>query len=750
MTLNPVFPAWVLLLAAVLGYGSVVVLVRRSALFRSPRERWLVGALRVVVVTLLLLVMADPITKRAAGEPDREAPSLVLVDTSVSMGIGGEENRLAQAREILDETLADKRLADRVRVLPFAGELAAEEGVQTTSLQPTGATTHLAASLGRAVQMATGVRSRRIVVFSDGRTQDRDDLGDAALAARRSEIAVSVYPLGVNPDQPDARIRNCRVERHVPANSRVPVEVELGLVKAEGRTVRLQLRDADDQVVDEVTFVAGPEEIVQKTLTCHVERENRALSVQVVPLDGEVSQADNRFPFQLTVSDPKLRVLYMEGTNHKDKRWPEMMDYEFIPAALKEAGNIDVDIFTVDEQLPTGGHLFQVGNEKRGYPTTREELFGYDVVICSDINRSIFTDDQIEWTRQLVADNGGGFAMIGGYTAFGAGGWDKTAWEQLIPVDMATKDEGYVWEDIPIVIPPAAKQHPVWHMADDPAENDRILAAHPHFTGTNLVNRAKPGAQILAYWEKKDMPIICVQSYGKGRSMAFASDAAGGWSEHYQIEWGEGDHDNRHYRRFWANTIRWLAENSLSSHHTEFIANADALQYRPGEAVALQAQRRLVTDPAVLRQLTVTARLAGEKAPAVLLELDPARSLFLGHFPLPADLAGDQATIVVSAVGPDDQPVGEEQVVVGLDRTSLELADPEPDHPALASLAELTNGEVLTSPGQFKDLLNAPAAQPKPGARRYAVPMWDSAWLWFVALLMMSGEWFYRKALHFR
>lgn len=750
MTLNPAFPPWLLLLAAVIGYGSVVILVRRSALFRTPRERWLVGGLRAVVVTLLLLVMADPVTKRAAGEPDRAAPSLVLVDTSASMGIGGDQTRLAEAREILDETLGDSRLASRVRLLPFAGELSTKEDVQVNALEPTGATTHLGGSLARAVQLAAGVRSRRIVVISDGRSQDRDSLGDVALAARRAEIAVSVYPLGVISDQPDARIRNCRVERHVPANSRVPVEVELGLVKAEGRTVRLQLRDADDQVVDEVSFVAGSENVVQKTLTCKVEREDRALTVQVVPFADEPSQADNRFPFRLTVSDPKLRVLYMEGTNHKDKRWPEMMDYDFIPAALKEAGNIEVDVFTVDEQLPTGGRLFRVDDEKRGYPTSKEELFGYDVVICSDINRSIFSDDQIEWTRQLVADNGGGFVMIGGYTAFGAGGWDKTAWEQLIPVDMATKDQGYVWEDIPVAIPPAAKQHPIWHMADDPAETDRILAAHPVFKGTNLVNRAKPGAQVLAYWEKKDMPLVCVQSYGKGRSMAFASDAAGGWAEKYQIDWGEGDHDNRHYRRFWLNTIRWLAENSLASHRTEFIANADALQYRPGEAVALQARLRLLSDPVVLRQLTVTAHLAEGTAPPIPLELDPARGLFLGNVPLPADLSGDQATILVSAVGPEGKPVGEERVVVGLDRTSLELAEPEPDRPALVSLAELTDGEVLTSPNQLKSLLNAPAAQPKPGARRYAVPMWDNAWLWGLAVLMMSGEWFYRKALRFR
>jgi uncharacterized membrane protein len=752
MTLNLAFPLWVLLLAAVIGFGSVLMLVRRSSLFRSPRERWLVIGLRLVVVILLLLVMADPVRKRAAGEPDREAPALLLVDTSASMGTGVETTRLAAAEQVLTDALDSSRMAGRVQILPFANELTTTETkVQDiSSLQANGPATRLGSVLARGIQMAAGVRSRRMVVFSDGRCQDRERLGDVALAARRARVNISVYPLGEPTDLPDIRIVNCRVERHVPANSRVPVEVELGLVKAEGQTVRLQLRDPDEQVVDEVTFVAGAESLVRKTLTCKVERENLSLHVLVEPLGNEPNQDNNRFPFEIAVTDPKLRVLYMEGTNHKDKRWPEMMDYDFIPQALKEAGNIDVDIFTVDEQLAEGGHLFRVDDKTRGYPTTKEELFTYDVVICSDINRSIFTDDQLEWTRQLVAENGGGFVMIGGYTAFGAGGWDKTVWEQLIPVDMATKDEGYVWEDIKVDIPPVARRHPIWHMAEDEAENDRILDAHPIFKGSNLVNRAKPGAQMLAYWEKRDMPLICVQSYGKGRSMAFTSDAAGGWSELYQTEWGEGDHDNRHYRRFWLNTVRWLAENSLSSHRTEFIANADALQYRPGEAVGLQARLRLLTEPALLRPLTVTAQLVGSETTTANLELDPAYGRFVGKLTLPAELPGNQATIRVTALNQDDKPVGEETIVVGLDHTSLELADTEPDRAALETLAELTDGEVLANPGQLKTLLKTPVAQPKPGARRYSVPVWDSAWLWLLALLMMSAEWFYRKALRFR
>ena len=46
------------------------------------------------------------------------------------------------------------------------------------------------------------------------------------------------------------------------------------------------------------------------------------------------------------------------------------------------------------------------------------------MVICSDIARTAFTPEQLDWTVELVGKRGGGFAMVGGFTSFGSGGWD--------------------------------------------------------------------------------------------------------------------------------------------------------------------------------------------------------------------------------------------------------------------------------------------------------------------------------------
>ena len=76
----------------------------------------------------------------------------------------------------------------------------------------------------------------------------------------------------------------------------------------------------------------------------------------------------------------------------------------------------------MDNQYVQQPRLHRVDDPRLGFPTTREELLSYDVVICSDIARAAFTPEQLAWTVELVSKRGGGFVMIGGHTSFGAGG----------------------------------------------------------------------------------------------------------------------------------------------------------------------------------------------------------------------------------------------------------------------------------------------------------------------------------------
>ena len=135
--------------------------------------------------------------------------------------------------------------------------------------------------------------------------------------------------------------------------------------------------------------------------------------LEIPPLTGEITTQNNRVPFQLATAVRKLKVIYMEGTGGNEVRW--------VRDALLEDKDIECLAMVADQQYVQRQRLVRVGNALRGFPATREELLQYDCVICSDISLGAFTREQLDWTVELVAQRGGGFAMVGGITSFGAG-----------------------------------------------------------------------------------------------------------------------------------------------------------------------------------------------------------------------------------------------------------------------------------------------------------------------------------------
>ena len=72
------------------------------------------------------------------------------------------------------------------------------------------------------------------------------------------------------------------------------------------------------------------------------------------------------------------------------------------------------------------------------FPTSLVELQGYDAVILANVARGAggLSDPQQRILAQYVHDTGGGLVMIGGPDTLGAGGWQGSELETVLPVDM--------------------------------------------------------------------------------------------------------------------------------------------------------------------------------------------------------------------------------------------------------------------------------------------------------------------------
>ncbi len=188
------------------------------------------------------------------------------------------------------------------------------------------------------------------------------------------------------------------------------------------------------------------------------------------------------------------------------------------------------------------------------FPFSMEELSRYDVVILSDCPADTFLlhdDTFVHGKRtpnrlQLIGDfvrNGGGLLMVGGYMSFsgfqGKANYHFSPLADVLPVKMFGFDDRM--ESPQGVVPEIVHgDHPI--LSGIPAE-------WPHFLGYNKLMPANEGEVLMTC---QGDPFLVVNSVGRGRSAAFASDCSPHWAPPEFVSW-------EHYKPFWNQLVAWLA-----------------------------------------------------------------------------------------------------------------------------------------------------------------------------------------------
>lgn len=188
------------------------------------------------------------------------------------------------------------------------------------------------------------------------------------------------------------------------------------------------------------------------------------------------------------------------------------------------------------------------------FPTTREGLLDYDVVILSDIGadtlllhpdtfvRGQRTPNRLRELADWVAAGQGGFLMVGGYMSFsgfeGKARFHGTPVEEMLPLRMLGYDDRAETPEgiIPVL---AGSGHPVL---------EGLPIDWPYFLGYNRVV-PEGGETLLAFG---DDPLLIVDAHGRGRVAAFTSDCSPHWGSPEFMAWSG-------YATFWDQLLFWLA-----------------------------------------------------------------------------------------------------------------------------------------------------------------------------------------------
>ena len=652
-----------------------------------------------------------------------------------------------------------------------------------------GAATHLAAALEALA--AAGHVPNHIQVLSDGCVHDRAGLSQAIGRLRAAGTTISTHTVGADTPPRNAWISRIESPRIVRPGARVAVTATVnGSGIATDSPLGITLRGADGKTIQQKNLILTDE------TTCVFEFpaaiRSAAYTVELAETPGETTFKDNTSTFTIEISNAKLRVLFVDGTHHKRKIGNTgacLNDLELMTMAFEAAGDIEFLCLTCPDQYLQAPNLFQVSfhngemllNRNVTFPTTREELYSYDVMIISDVPVGNFSKDQLQWVVDWVTERGAGFLMGGGYTTFDCGHYDQTVWEKIIPADMKAYGQGYVEERLPPMrIPKAARSHPIWHFSDDPEENDRILDSHPIWHGMVRIRRVKPGALVLATRpDTGDEPLIAVQSYGRGRSIAYMPDPNGGWGVNFTkwappgreivgetIMLGTGgsfrfneanshpppgvvikEHPSPYYAKFWVNVVRWLGENSIRWKRDKLAGRALAATATPGKALPVAAEVLAVTDPATLLALNVGARLELPGSPRVTLEYDRDRREFTGRIPMPDVLTEKSLRVIfdASVAGQNHSDI----IPVTVLTTNQEFAATKPDPAVMTEIATAGGSSHFTTPQQAAGAIATLARRSAATAlEAWQRPLWPRWELWTALATLLCLEWFLRRKGH--
>jgi uncharacterized membrane protein len=728
---SPLTSGGLLAAAALLSAWSIW----RSQTLPDARARLVALALRLAALTVMGVVLCNPslvLSRRGDLPPGRFA---VLIDRSHSM-TGARSQR---ADQVVGELFRSPALAGRLDLLRF--------GSRILPLSRSGDADD-ESRLGQAVlQTLAGAAARpldALVLVSDGRTTDPQNTAEMLRALVDAAVPVCAVPAKEGYGGPP-NLRVVSADHDQTPSAGEQFELRAGFSSSDPglRTGTATVsNDAGEEVARvALQFSRGK---AQARITLTAPALNSAWRLDVDPAPGERYLDDNRALLALRPSRSAIRVLYMEGSPESlpDPETGEPTPVRlFLPRAWKAAG-IQVDTYGVGEQTARKQNLYRLHDGRRGFCPSREELQSYDVLICSDISLANFSEEQLEWVRQWVAEKGGGFMMIGGITSFADGGWHRTSWEKLIPFNMTgdrpARFDGF---DLRFDVDSGAR-HPVLQISEDPEENVRILRRGVYLGGTNFVRSLKPAATALAWRSQPgDMPVLALQSYGRGRTMAFTSDAAGGWGHTMMTTWGpEGGTSNEYYRRLWVNAVRWLAKNHLRGDSLPAELKPSALHVDAGETCRFTLRLLDLPDAAVTR---------------AHLDLGDGRSVPLqraapGMWSTETTLTGTQSRpwdVLAVMHDAGGREVGRASARVQVRAVSRELRNTSPDTALMAALAQASGGKLCQSAADVRSFLQERMSHEARAraAQTDRIPRWDRAWLLTLLLGLLCGEWAWRR-----
>ncbi len=733
---------WLITLFTILLGIFIYVVYVRPRLRVSRRTTVLLASLRTALIVLVVFMLLQPVVVVSSVVP-RSSYIALAIDDSLSMKLQdtpGRATRLDYAKQMLlapptagkNSFLTSLEEKFKTNLYGFSGDVT---GVADgTTLYGEGRTTDVAGALDEIAKRSSGMPLSAIVLATDGAANVSRDLSATLRELRARDIPVFTVGVGDTSRPLDAELTRINVPHRVLVGSRANLEALVRLsgygatkvlinVREDGRAIKTEefnLRGDDTEAVNVEIIPSAP--------------GFRRYTVEITPLDGEVTIENNKQEALVEVIEGPLRILHVEG----EPRW--------------ELGKIRESLSTTEKNLNivslqrTGENKFYrqgISGEQEllnGFPKTEEELFAYDGLVLGSVEASFFTADQQRNIEAFVARRGGGLLALGGRFSFDGGKFKGTLIDDLLPLTLEGRTVDIADSYAPVYKPQltsAGQEHPITRLNEDRAASQKTWNELPPISISEVLKTVKPGATVLLEARRAGaaspaVPLLAQQRYGRGQTLAFTATDTWRWRMRM-------DSKSTAHETFWRQLLRYLV--SATPKQIE-IGTAQEV-YVMDDTVRIVADIRdkhynPVNDARASARITKPSG-ATLNVPLTFTSINDA-NVYTGEFK--ADELGQHGLELIATSGSLGQVGAKSNVLISdLNREFYSAAQ---NSDLLKRIAAETGGKYY-QPGDLQSLLDDLTYRKTPYSETLTKDLWDMPINFFLIIGLLSAEWFLRK-----
>lgn len=447
-----------------------------------------------------------------------------------------------------------------------------------------------------------------------------------------------------------------------------------------------------------------------------------AFDAAIAPLPEESETDNNQRTMRLAAIVSSYKVLIIDGRSRWETRY------------LRNVFERDEQwaVNTIIVGAGTDDAVLRRGDQEGQFPTSRDALFEYDMLIFGEVSPDLFTAQDFEWLQEFVEIRGGGIVFIDGQRGTLLRLAD-TSLGSLLPVE---------WLPETIASKPTALQltdkgasESALNLAVDEQQNRRFWTELPA-PHTLVAVAALPGAEVLVEVnvDGRLRPAIVTRAFGAGRVLYLAFDETWRWRYKVADTW---------HQRIWNQLAKYVMPRPFAVSDEYVSLDTGSVRYDFGASVDVRV-RLLGLDgkPALNATADALVWKDGRIVSTVSLNADAdVPGIYRGRF---GALPEGEYEVSVRASGYSESALKARSRFVVLPPESGEMTQTAANEALLKQMAVASGGVFLREEdiGRLPELLS-----PLSSGRvvESETLIWQSYW-WFAAIVMLlTAEWVLRK-----